>query len=90
MCYTLTVYGIQQIWQPWVRNLHRWGVKDIVVTFLEVGGPINFIGAQIIYLFQPFLKNSMSDQQIEAFAGILDDPAQTQLFISLLREAEPR
>lgn len=90
MCYTLTVYGIQQIWQPWVRNLHRWGVKDIVVTFLEVGGPINFIGAQIIYLCQPFLKYSVSDQQIDALAGILEDPAQTKLFISLLREAEPR
>lgn len=90
MCYTLNVYGIQQIWQPWVRNLHRWGVQDMVATFLEVAGPVIFIGAQVIYMCQPFLKNSVSDQKIDALTGILEDPAQTQLFISSLREAEPR
>lgn len=90
MCYTLTVYGIQQIWQPWVRNLHHWGIEGVVATFLEVAGPVNFIGAQFIYLCQPFLEHSVSDQKIKALTGILEDPAQTQLFISSLREAEPR
>ncbi len=90
MCYTLTVYGNNQIWHMWVRNLHRWGIQDMVASILEIAGPVNFIGAQVIYLCQPFLKQSISDQKIDALAGIFEDPAQTQLFISSLREAEPR
>ncbi|MBN1535911.1 MAG: hypothetical protein JW908_04190 [Anaerolineales bacterium] len=90
MCYTLTVVEIQQIWKPWVHNLHHWGMQDVVATFLEVSGPINVIGAQVIYLCQPFLKNLVSDQKIMAITGILEDPAQTHRFISSLREAEPR
>jgi hypothetical protein len=76
--------------EPWVRNLHRWGVQDMVAAILEAAGPVNFMGAQLIYLCQPFLKLKISDQKIEALTGILEDPAQTQSFISSLREAEPR
>ncbi len=62
----------------------------MVATILEIAGPINFMGAQLIYLAQPFLKIKVADQTLDALTGILEDPAQTQLFISSLREAEPR
>lgn len=62
----------------------------MVASFLEIAEPINFIGAQLIYLCQPLLKYSISDQHLIALAGLLEDPDQMRVFISSLREAESR
>jgi len=74
------------IWRVWVRNLHRWGLQDITAAFLEATGPLLILGAQLVYIGQPFFKGWTSSDNIQAIANILEDTEQRQAFISLLRE----
>jgi hypothetical protein len=46
----------QHIWRVWVEKAHRWGFEDEIATLLEAAGPLTTLGAQMIYLAQPFLS----------------------------------
>jgi len=50
-----------QLWQLWVRNLHRWGIYKMVASFTEMAESMDFIGASLIYWRQPFLKYYISN-----------------------------
>jgi len=76
----------QQIWQSWARTIHRWGIENLVAAFLEAAGPLTTIGAQIIYLSQPYLKSIIQPEQLLALSSMLDEPQQTRKFIHYLRE----
>jgi hypothetical protein len=52
-------------------------------------GPINVLGAQLVYLTQPILSPFISPDQSRDFAKILEDPTETALFIKALRDHEP-
>lgn len=76
----------QQIWQAWADKLHRWGLGDWVAFVLEAAGPLTLLGAQMIYLSQPFLSSVWVNGQMEALAGMLEEPDRTKMFVTFLRE----
>lgn len=77
----------RQIWPIWSRILHRWGVQEITASLLENLGPLAVLGAQLVYLSQPFLSPFTPDGHLKALASMLEDTAETQAFIQILREA---
>jgi hypothetical protein len=85
-CYTLLMHDSKQIWQDWARILQRWGLQDIVASLLEAFGPLNLLGAQVVYLGQPLLGQLGATDYLEELAHMLEDRADTQAFINLLRE----
>ena len=78
----------QHIWQSWAQILHRWGVKDLAATFLEALGPLNLVGAQMVYLGQPFLNLLLPQGHSDAFAHMLENPEETRAFVSVLRQSD--
>ena len=76
----------QHIWQAWAEKLHRWGLGSLVATFLEAAGPLTTIGAQVVYLTQPFLNFALRYDHIEALASLLEEPERTRTFAAFLRE----
>jgi hypothetical protein len=77
-----------QIWQIWADVLNRWGVKDLTAAFLEALGPINMLGAQLVYMGQPFLTPYFSEGYLDVLAELLEDPQETQAFIAVLRQSD--
>jgi hypothetical protein len=78
----------QQRWQEWAQFLHRWGLERWAAIFLESTGPLSVLAAQIVYVSQPLLKLAFSQNSLEALARLLDDPQQTKLFVTILREGK--
>lgn len=74
------------IWQNWVHVLHAWGIHELTAALLEATGPINFIGAQAVYLSQPVLNIFLSEEKIDAFADLLGNPVDTKTFVESLRK----
>jgi hypothetical protein len=74
------------IWRIWARNLHQWGLKDVLATFLEAVGPLAILGAQFIYLGQPLLSGRSTSNHLQAIANMLEDTDQRQAFVTYLRE----
>lgn len=74
-------------WEIWAKTLRRWGIHGLAVSLLEAAGPLTMLGAQLIYLGQPFLRSIVSSNQIDALATMLDNPVETQQFIVFLRES---
>jgi len=77
----------QQIWRSWARFLQHWGLEQWVASILEVAGPLSVLGAQLVYLCSPLLKNTLPATQLDALARMLEDTGHTQAFVSCLREA---
>ncbi|UCD99917.1 MAG: hypothetical protein JSV42_04125 [Chloroflexota bacterium] len=76
------------IWRVWANALHRWGLQNLVASFLEAAGPLSLIGAQVIYIGQPILSGIVPDKYFKALAGVLEDDSQREEFIAyLLRES---
>ena len=76
------------IWQTWASTLNRWGVKDLAATFLDALGPLNLLGAQFVYVGQPFFNQLLPEGHLDALADLLQDPQKTQAFVSVLRQLE--
>ena len=55
---------------------------------MEASGPLALIGAQFVYLGQPLLSRSMSTEQLDGLARLLEDPSTTHAFIDYLRESD--
>jgi len=76
----------QQIWRAWAERLHHWGLGSWVAALLEAAGPITTIGAQMVYLTQPFLNLALRYDHIEALASMLEEPERSKTFAAFLRE----
>lgn len=74
------------IWRVWTISLHRWGLQNLVASFLEAAGPLALIGAQVVYVGQPFLDSIVPAGHLRALAGVLEDDSQRQAFVACLRE----
>ena len=72
------------IWQIWADNLNRWGVKDLTVAILEALGPLSLLGAQLVYVGQPFIKSFFPKGYLEALANMFENPQEKQEFIAFL------
>jgi len=76
----------QQIWHVWAGNLQRWGLKGWATTVIETTGPLNVVGAQILYLIQPWIRHSNINEHLEAFIRILEDKGHAREFLDYLEE----
>jgi hypothetical protein len=74
------------IWQVWINSLHRWGLQNLVASFLEAAGPFAILGAQIIYVGEPILDSFVPDTHLQALANVLEDDVQRQAFVAILIE----
>ena len=77
-----------QIWQICAENLKRWGVKDLTVTILEALGPLSLLGAQLVYVGQPFMDSFFPKGYSEALANLFENPQEKQEFIAFLRQPD--
>ena len=74
-------------WIRWVESLDKWGLRGLTAWVLEAAGPLSVLGAQVVYLGQPFLRSIVSDDGLSALAHMLEDRDEKQAFVSFLREA---
>lgn len=74
------------IWRIWVKTLHRWGVTNLVASFLEAAGPLALLGAQVIYVGEPIMQGILPDGHLAQLAGVLENDDQRLAFINYLRE----
>ncbi len=77
----------RKIWETWAKALQRWGLDEIVATFLEALGPLTILGAQVVYMGQPLLTPLLPQRQLDAAAQVLEDMDTSRTFIAFLREA---
>ncbi len=76
-----------KIWQIWADRLKQWGLEEFAASALEASDPINLVGAQLVYIGQPLLDGIFPTTHLNALASLLEEPEETQAFISFLREA---
>ncbi len=76
----------RHIWRVWADSLHRWGLQDLVASLLEDTGPLTILGAQAVYISQPFLNGMLPVSHLQALADMLEDSTQAQSFAAYLRE----
>jgi hypothetical protein len=73
-------------WSTWAQFLQRWGGCHLVATIIEAAGPLTMVGAQMVYVGQPILKQVVSPSGLDALAEMLEDPQQSQAFAAYLRQ----
>ena len=76
------------IWQTWAESLNRWGLNNLAAIFLDLLGPLNLMAAQLVYIGQPLLGQFVPEDHLGALADLLEDPLETQAFISTLRNLD--
>jgi hypothetical protein len=57
----------------------------MMATFLDTAGPLAILGAQLVYLGQPFLRGHTSSSHLQAIADVLEDTDKRKAFVSYLR-----
>jgi hypothetical protein len=88
LCYTGIMLPDRNLWPDWARILQRWGMQNLASFFLEAGGPVNVLAAQVIYLGQPFLKGVAPSNNLRALAALLEDQDAARQFAVFLREGK--
>ncbi len=75
----------KEIQDQWTDFPEFQALNGLAANLLEAAGPLNLVLAQLVYLCQPVLSPFISDQKTSKLAQILEDPAETALFIETLR-----
>jgi hypothetical protein len=68
-------------WSQWAESLRRLKLDGFVAWFLEAGSPLTVLGAQAIYLSQPFIGG----EKMNILAHMLEEKDETQAFAHYLR-----
>jgi len=68
-------------WSTWAETLRRFKLDGLASWFLEAGSPLSMLGAQMLYIGQPFLGG----KQINTLAHMLEDEQEAQAFVHYLR-----
>ncbi len=74
------------IWIRWNQHLQKWGLCDFAAWFLTAISPLHLLGAQVLYIGQPFLNMLVPEQHILELADLLERPQKRQAFLVFLRE----
>jgi hypothetical protein len=85
ICYTLLMQS-QTAWHQWAESLRRLGLDGLVAWLLEAGAPLTVLGAQAVYLSQPFIGG----KQLNVFAHMLEEEEETRAFARYLRGELPQ
>lgn len=68
-------------WSKWAESLRRLKLDGLAAWFLEAGAPLTVLGAQFVYIGQPFLGGAKTG----ALAHMLEEDEETQAFARYLR-----
>jgi len=68
-------------WSSWAEALRRLKLDVVAAWLLEAGGPFTVLGAQAVYLSQPFLGG----EKLDSLAQMLEEDEETQAFARYLR-----
>jgi len=68
-------------WSQWAESLRRLKLDGLVAWFLEAGAPLTVLGAQVIYMTQPFVGGKESNE----LARMLEEENETSAFARYLR-----
>jgi hypothetical protein len=71
-------------WPIWTDILRRQGLADLVALALDAAGPLNILGAQVLYIGQPFVPSSAS-QGWSALVHLLEQEDEAQAFAAMLK-----
>jgi len=82
----MNVDGDQSLWEAWAGKIHRWGFDNWVASFLELLGPLAFLGAQFVYIVKPFIGRSIPEDHLDAAARLMEDTRHIEAFTRMLRE----
>jgi hypothetical protein len=80
MCYTSTMQQRSE-WSEWADSLRRLKLDGFAAWLLEAGGPFTILGAQAVYLSQPFLGG----KKLDSLAHMLEEDKESQAFAHYLR-----
>ncbi|MEJ2759036.1 MAG: hypothetical protein P8046_11195 [Anaerolineales bacterium] len=75
-----------EILQGWAGRLQRWRVHQLAAVLLEAFGPLNVVGAQLVYLSQPVLGSIVAQEKLYTLAEWLEEPIKTKKFYRTLGE----
>ena len=79
ICYTLFMQSRPE-WSHWAETLRRLKMDGLASWLLEAGAPLTVLGAQALYLSQPFLGG----KTWSSFAHMLEDDEEAQAFARFL------
>lgn len=68
-------------WSKWAESLRNLKLDGIVAWLLEAGAPLTILGAQALYISQPFVGGN----KINSLAQMLEQEDETQAFAQYLR-----
>ena len=71
-------------WSQWAESLRRLKLDGLAAWLLEAAGPLTVLGAQAVYLTQPFIGGKQSG----SLASMLEEDEETQAFVRYLRGEE--
>ncbi len=76
------------ILEQWRARLQALGLEEEAAALLEATGPLNLLGAQLVYLGQPLLRGWLPEDGLNTLATMLEDPQHTRAFVQQLREGQ--
>ena len=68
-------------WSHWAESLRRFKLDGLASWLLEAGAPLTLLGAQALYISQPFLGG----KDWNSFAHMLEEDEEVQAFARYLR-----
>jgi len=77
---------MRSAWPAWAEFLRRHSLEDLAAWALEAAGPLNLLGAQLLYFGGPLLRPALPGRQIESFAALLENETEARAFAAFLRE----
>ena len=80
ICYTLFMQS-RADWSHWAESLRRMKLDGLASWLLEAGAPLTLLGAQALYIGQPFLGG----KSLNSFARMLEEDEEVQAFARYLR-----
>ncbi len=76
----------RSFWPEWARILHQLGLSEMVAALLDAAGPLNVFLAQLVFAGQPFLSQVVSQERLDALAGLFEDQEEARSFAAFIRE----
>jgi hypothetical protein len=71
-------------WSQWAETLRRLKLDGLASWLLEAGAPLTVLGAQALYISQPFLGGNVWN----SFAHMLEDDEEAQAFARYLNRED--
>lgn len=76
--------SLRVFWPEWAESLRRRGLEGFAAWMIESAGPLNFIGAQVLYIGEPLFTPDWG-KRARAIARLLEDEEEARAFIEFLK-----